>query len=735
MKEVKTGKIALLSLMICSMILAPFANPHTVTAKSNTQTPSRFSPELKYDHHLQEIAETGYFVLRSEGAQVVCHDALPEEIQLYNRHDPNQQLHILNADDRSQIQPQAADGLTIMLRGTAQLEANAPAKAAFIQAANTWQTLVKSPITIFIDIDFGTTRFGEAYPEGVIGATRTQSVGSATIYADARQGLINSAKSQQETNIYNALPQGSVPTELGSTTGITAPTSVFRSIGLLNANADVASEVTQLGTPPAIGFNSAVNFDFDPSDGIDADKIDFYGVALHEIGHVLGFSSNVGVKELSPLSQVALTTWDLFRFRPGVTTNSFSMAPRVLSSGGEHAFFAGGTELSLSTGRPDGTGGDGRQSSHWRDDSFTEQYLGIMEPTAKKGQQLTITQNDLDALEFLGHSIGSVPPPLDDTILLASGSPQTGSMTGPSQGQCLLNFFQYAIAVPNGATQLKIDLNGVPELDLFVRLNQRIVIQSGQPLRDFTSSVPGGNESITITPATTPALQSGTYFIAIGNCGSGAGNFTITATVSPTGGGGGGGGGGAGSAPVINSLSSRLDGDALRLTGTAADADGDLAKIQTKLLDSAGGVVSTSAESSVNFGATPAVNFTVSTSGMTQVATLSAVKVELILIDSKGNRSTAATADFNQADSGGVTIRSAAFDPGGVMIMKGSSFTSPAELEINGVIVTPPLRAKVKSESKIKIGGTAAELGLRTGVNRVRLRTGNLYSNLYLLSQ
>src|SRR5436190_1897568 len=233
MKKVKTGKIALLSLMIFALTAAPFANSHTVTATSGTQSPPLPSSELKYDSHLQETAEAGYFVLRSDGAQAVCHDALPEEIQLYNRRDPSQELHILNADPRSQIQPQATDGLTIILRGTEQLEANAAAKAAFVQAANTWQSLIKSPISIVIDIDFGTKRFGESYPQGVIGATRSQSVGNASIYADTRQRLINSAKSQEESNIYNALPQGTVPTELGSTSGISAPSSVFRSLGLL----------------------------------------------------------------------------------------------------------------------------------------------------------------------------------------------------------------------------------------------------------------------------------------------------------------------------------------------------------------------------------------------------------------------------------------------------------------------------------------------------------------------
>jgi hypothetical protein len=727
------SKTILLGLLIFCLTLAPVPHHQAAAIGAGQPTPYQDFGERLYDHHLQETTEAGTFVLRSEGTQAACHDAPLEEVHLYNRRDPNQELHILKADNRSSIEPQATDGLSITLRATSQLEANAAAKAAFLRAANTWKALIKSPISIFIDVDFGPTRFGQAYPQGVIGATGTQSVGSASLYSDTRQGLLNSAKSPQETAIYNSLPQGSVPTELGSTTGISAPSSVFRAIGVLNPNADIASEAAQLGNPPAIGFNSAFNFDFDPSDGIDPDKLDFDGVALHEIGHVLGFASNLGVKELSPLSQVTVTTWDLFRFRPGISSNSFSFTQRVLSSGGEQVFFAGTTQTSLSTGRPDGTGGDGRQASHWKDDSLTQQYLGIMDPTARMGQRLNITQNDLDALEFLGHAIGSAPPPIDDVIMLTSGTSQTGSMDAPSPGRCVLNFFQYAISVPNGATQLKIDLNGVPELELFVRLNQRVGIQSGLPLRDYSSSVPGGNESLTITPASSPALQAGTYYIAVGNCGAGEGNFTITATVSPTS--GGGTGGGPGSTPAIQSLAARLDGDALRLTGAAMDADGDIARVQAKLLDASGGNLFTSSEIPVSLGTATTVNFSVSVSGMTQAATLAAVKLELTAIDSKSNRSAAASADFSQADAGGATIRSVSFDPSGVMTIKGSTLSSPAELEVNGVIVTPPLRAKVKGEAKVKIGGTAAELGLRTGANRVRLRINNLYSNLFVLTQ
>jgi hypothetical protein len=45
------------------------------------------------------------------------------------------------------------------------------------------------------------------------------------------------------------------------------------------------------------------------------------------------------------------------------------------------AFLMGISAMPLSTGRPDGSGGDGRQASHWKDDSISGQYLGTMDPT------------------------------------------------------------------------------------------------------------------------------------------------------------------------------------------------------------------------------------------------------------------------------------------------------------------------------------------------------------------
>src|SRR2546428_11713497 len=56
-----------------------------------------------------------------------------------------------------------ADGLTITLVGTDQLEEAPEAKAVFIRAAQTWQQLIATPITVGIRVDFGQTDVGEPF--------------------------------------------------------------------------------------------------------------------------------------------------------------------------------------------------------------------------------------------------------------------------------------------------------------------------------------------------------------------------------------------------------------------------------------------------------------------------------------------------------------------------------------------------------------------------------------------
>src|SRR5262249_47296746 len=107
---------------------------------------------------------------------------------------------------------------------------------------------------------------------------------------------------------------------------------------------------------------------------------------------------------------------------------------------------------------------------------------------------------------------------------------------------------QYAVFVPGGASQLKIDLNGNQDLDIFARFNQPVTISGGSLMADYAATNRGvAPESISITPLSTPPLQTGLYYIAIGNFGPGAANFTLTTTIT--------GGTAPGSAPTVSAAS------------------------------------------------------------------------------------------------------------------------------------------------------------------------------------
>ncbi len=564
------------------------------TARLVAETRSRGAQDIQ---SWAPAAEPGDFIIEGGDAGTSCRDATPEESKYFNERDSD--LTLRRIDD---FRAQADEGLHITLRATTQLESFPDAKAAFLKAAAEWESLIQAPISIIIDVDFGPMRFGQPYPQGVIGATSTQSLFNSTGYISVRGRLIAGTTDPQKSAVYSALPNPSVPTDGGTTTGMAAPSATLRMIGEIPPIANPMVE-PGFGNPPAIGFNSVFDFDFDPSNGIDADKLDFDSVAVHEIGHALGFSSQVGTRELSPAGPLAVSVLDIFRFRPGITMNAFTASQRVLASGGEQVFFAGGSSLALSTGRPDGTAGDGRQAGHWKDDAFSGQYIGVMDPSLRKGFRAAITANDLAALDAMGYHLASTSPP-----------------------------------------------------------------------------PPGGNNP-----------------------------------------------------PVINSLTGGLSGDTLTLTVAAGDADGDLTQAQVSLLNESNSVVTQLQPIALGNDASPARTLTLAINGMGQFPT--ALKTSVALVDSHSNRSGTSTFDFSRADSGAPDLRSAGFDGVGSMTIKVGPFGGALQLEINGVVVAPPLRIKIKGGgAKLKIGGSQSELNLRSGANRVRLLSNGLRSSIFVLT-
>ncbi|HET9533042.1 MAG TPA: NF038122 family metalloprotease [Blastocatellia bacterium] len=353
---------------------------------------------------LRAVPGASQFTLYARDGDVGCRAATEAEARMFSERDPSERLYEISPISLADAN---AEGLNIVLRGTQQLEGFPQAKEAFLRSAAIWQSRIKTDITVVVDVDFGPRRFGTPYPQGVLGSTGSQELGAPGIYPEVRAALIAGAASPQEAGIYNSLPVGAIPTDKGSITHMIAPSAVFRALGLIDPVADPAAEEEDFGDPPSIGFNSNFSFDFDPSDGIQPGRVDFEAVAVHEIGHALGFVSMVGLQEFNSRNPLAASVWDLFRFRPGTTPATFSTAARILTPGGVQSEFAAGLQVPQSTGgiNGNGSGGDGEQSSHWKDDRFTGRYIGIMDPRIASGERNTITSHDLAALDLFGYTL------------------------------------------------------------------------------------------------------------------------------------------------------------------------------------------------------------------------------------------------------------------------------------------------------------------------------------------
>lgn len=350
-------------------------------------------------------------ILYQNATGLGCRDANREEAQRLAAPRDGQGLRVVSSPQINQT-----NGLKIILRATEQLESNPTAKAAFLRAAAMWESVIRSPITVVIDVDFGPNFFGQSFPDGVVGLTHPQLLFAEPIYLALHGRLLDLADTQKKNDLYSNLPDVIVKTDKGDTQAVVAPSAMFRVWGFIDYNADPDHESGSWGPAPAIGLDSRLAYDFDPSDGIDADKADFDAIACHEIGHVLGFTSYVGQLELNPDGPLALSVWDLFRVGPGASLDSFPTATRILSSGGAQYFYGGGNSYALSTGRPDGTGGDQRQASHWRDDALSDEMrIGVLDPTLPTGRREAITLKDLEALDAFGYwvkPIGNVQPTL-----------------------------------------------------------------------------------------------------------------------------------------------------------------------------------------------------------------------------------------------------------------------------------------------------------------------------------
>ena len=307
------------------------------------------------------------------------------------------------------------------------------AQQGFQAAAARWSRVLKDNVTIDLTVGFNS-----------LGGNILGQTGSSEAfyrYSDFRSALAADASSAIDQRALAHLPTGD---SFGMLINRTAnnPNGPGSALPYIDNNGDANNQYLSLSNaqaravglapPPQsldgcigncdgfIQFNSDFNFDFDPGNGIGADSIDFIGVAMHEIGHALGFLSGVDILDFNspPLGGpyddsefTYVSGLDLFRYSAesaaaGVIDWTADKRDKYFSLDGgatRGPLFANGAYH-----------GDGDQASHWRDNL----HLGIMDPTVAYGELLRLRWNDLIALDAIGWDIAPNAIPTPGTVPL-----------------------------------------------------------------------------------------------------------------------------------------------------------------------------------------------------------------------------------------------------------------------------------------------------------------------------
>ena len=380
-----------------------------------------------------------FVVMAGPDGGVLCQEAEPAQAEaLRPSRDAGLNLTVVPSTNV----PSEITGLRILLRATDQLLEYPDALLAFRRAAARWERAITTPITVVLDVDYGPERFNSGpWGPNVLGSAYSAQVayngiGPAQIIAELKAQHPDDAQLQA---LYDGIP---VPTPSTATNA----SGAFQNLGLavmnyaqaqvfgyLPASPDPDPVANPFGDLPNIGFNSAFPYDFEPADGIAQGRTDFEGVAVHEMGHILGFTSIIGSG--GPPNNF-FSTWDLFRVRPEAVEpgedlddgEGWETAPRVTTPGPLNTdtltiengtvyytpvqvFFDGEQELETSTATGGRQGGDGQQASHWRDDALRppslggDRKIGIMDPNLGTGSRDEFNDNDLRVLEVIGFNV------------------------------------------------------------------------------------------------------------------------------------------------------------------------------------------------------------------------------------------------------------------------------------------------------------------------------------------
>jgi hypothetical protein len=275
-----------------------------------------------------------------------------------------------------------AQALTINLFNTGGVEEGTAAYTGFRAAADYWQSVLLDDVTLTFNVGFSSTGFAAT----TLGSTSSASGQKST--AAWKAALTADATTALDASVVSHLPSI-------SNANVSLNNTVQKALGLYTGNANAVDAT--------IRFNSARAFDFDTRDGFQTASSDFISVAVHEMGHALGFTSAVA-QNTSNNSRPSNT--DMFRYKNGAWNITWGGNPYFSIDGGATEFM-GNAGFSA--------GPDGFQTSHWREGArihdgvsctqLLEPQVGILDPTGGICQQGIVTAQDLAIFDAMGWNL------------------------------------------------------------------------------------------------------------------------------------------------------------------------------------------------------------------------------------------------------------------------------------------------------------------------------------------
>jgi len=299
---------------------------------------------------------------------------------------------------------------------------SAEAQAAVIAAGNLWSSTLADDVTLDLAVGTGPLAFGELARTATRHAVYDYSDFKAALGADATSaddavalahlapgdsfGLLINHTANNPNGPYSATPY--VDTAGLNNTLIRMPTANAKALGL-----DVAA---RSGEDPLDGcaaicdgslvFSSHSTFDYDPSDGIAPGAMDFFSVAVNQIGSALGFLSGVEFLDYygGPHSgfgddvYTVVSPLDMYRY----SALSASLGVIDWTADRREKYFS--IDGGATAGAQFSTGkllGDGHNPSRWVSGT------GIMDSTLSVGQSLAMTDADRLAFDVIGWDLKS----------------------------------------------------------------------------------------------------------------------------------------------------------------------------------------------------------------------------------------------------------------------------------------------------------------------------------------